>query len=273
VLKSIVAADDEAFKEVQKEIHYMKQFSGHKNIVTYIDSECFPSKFGTNHKAFILMEYCPGGHVVDIMNRRLNDRLTETEILRIFSDTCEAVALFHYSKPPILHRDIKVENVLLSASGSFKLCDYGSATTNIFQPNIVLPSREIYKLEEDIQKHTTLQYRAPELCDLYQRKGMTEKVDIWALGVMLYKLCYYTTPFEEGGQLAILNARYTIPPTPVFSQKLLALIGAMLQDDPRKRPNIYQLLLNVSNMRNVPCPIQNVCDFLFSSHVFFRANK
>ena len=50
-------------------------------------------------------------------------------------------------------------------------------------------------------------------------------VDIWALGVLLYKLCYYTTPFEDQGQLAILNARYSIPQYPVFSQDLIGLIG------------------------------------------------
>lgn len=48
-------------------------------------------------------------------------------------------------------------------------------------------------------------------------------IDIWALGVLLYKLCYYTTPFEEQGQLAILNARYTIPDHPVFSPALIGL--------------------------------------------------
>lgn len=50
-------------------------------------------------------------------------------------------------------------------------------------------------------------------------------IDVWALGVLLYKLCYYTTPFEEHGPLAIVNAKYTFPPYPVYSPLLQHLIG------------------------------------------------
>jgi AP2-associated kinase len=41
----------------------------------------------------------------------------------------------------------------------------------------------------------------------------------------LYKLCYYTTPFEEHGPLAILNVQYKIPPYPVYSAQVNSLIG------------------------------------------------
>ncbi len=44
------------------------------------------------------------------------------------------------------------------------------------------------ELAEEIERETTLQYRAPEMCDLYKRRGITEKADIWALGVFLYKV-------------------------------------------------------------------------------------
>jgi serine/threonine protein kinase len=66
---------------------------------------------------------------------------------------------------------------------------------------VSLQVKEIHALNEEIGRVTTLQYRAPELCDLYQKLGIDEKVDIWALGVVLYKLCYFTTPFEESGQV------------------------------------------------------------------------
>ena len=50
-------------------------------------------------------------------------------------------------------------------------------------------------------------------------------VDVWALGVLLYKLCYYTTPFEEHGTLAIVNAKYSFPQYPVYSPRIQHLIG------------------------------------------------
>ncbi|KAF9165750.1 hypothetical protein DFQ26_009432 [Actinomortierella ambigua] len=256
VVKRIAVADKERLAIVNNEIETMKRLGQHKNIVEYMDSTMGKLE-GGGYEVLILMENCAGGPVIDIMNRRLQHRLTEPEILKIFSNVCEAVAYMHYHDPPVLHRDIKVENILLS-NNQYKLCDFGSATTNILRgDNIPKTVKEIQLLEEDINNHTTLQYRAPEMLDLYMRKGIDEKIDIWALGVLLYKLCYYTTPFEEQGQLAILNARYTIPDQPIFSNELKGLIRSMLKEEPSQRPNIYQVLEMTSIIRGLPCPIQN----------------
>lgn len=85
----------------------------------------------------------------------------------------------HYSDPPILHRDIKVENIILS-NNDYKLCDFGSATTNILRgDNIPRNVKDIQLLEEEINNHTTLQYRAPEMLDLYMRKGIDEKIGMF----------------------------------------------------------------------------------------------
>jgi len=158
-----------------------------------------------------------------MMNRRLRERLTEAEILQIFVDVCEGVAYMHNSRPPLLHRDLKVENILQSSPTAFKLCDFGSATTVSNPPT---NTQEIRALEADLNRHTTLQYRAPEMVDVHSKRPVNEKSDVWALGVLLYKLCYYTTPFEEHGPLAILNVQYRIPPYPIYSQDMNHLIGA-----------------------------------------------
>lgn len=213
------------------------------------------------------------------MNRRLQQRLTEPEILQIFSDVAEvysvtilcfkkkltyslskALAYMHYCNPPVLHRDLKVENILILNQDHYKLCDFGSASLSKGQ-YIPTSLHDVQKLEDDIQRHTTLQYRSPEMIDVYQKKPVNEKADIWAMGVLLYKLCYYTTPFEEEGQLAILNARYTIPSSPMFSEGLRRLIISMLQEDQNRRPNIYQVLNAVCHLRGLECPIRDVCFF------------
>jgi AP2-associated kinase len=66
------------------------------------------------------------------------------------------------------------------------------------------------------------------MVDPYLRRPIDEKSDVWALGVLLYKLCYYTTPFEEHGPLAILNVQYKIPPYPVYSAQMNSLIGMLV---------------------------------------------
>lgn len=238
VLKRVAVPDKDALRSMRTEVETMKRLKGHRAIVTYFDSHASELR-GGGYEVFLLMEYCDGGGLMDFMNTRLQHRLTEPEILAIFSDVAEGVACMHYLKPPLLHRDLKVENVLISkgASGKsggssarrrFKLCDFGSAAPPKAAPASVVECR---LMDEDVQKHTTLQYRSPEMIDVYRRQPIDEKSDIWALGVLLYKLCYYTTPFEDqSSQLAILNASYRFPSHPIFSDRLKMLIGRLMQD-------------------------------------------
>ena len=224
VLKRVAVPDKEALKGMRTEVETMKKLKGHLPIVTYMDSHASELR-GGGYEVFLLMEYCNGGGLIDFMNTRLQHRLTEPEILHIFADVAEGVACMHYLRPPLLHRDLKVENVLITAQGAkkrFKLCDFGSAAPPRAAPTTVVECR---LMDEDVQKHTTLQYRSPEMIDVYRKQPIDEKSDIWALGVLLYKLCYYTTPFEDQGQLAILNASYRFPSYPAFSERLKRLIG------------------------------------------------
>lgn len=257
VLKRVAVPDKETLRGMRTEVETMKRLKGHKTIVTYIDSHASELE-GGGYEVFLLMEYCNGGGLIDFMNTRLQHRLTEPEILNIFSDVAEGVACMHYLKPPLLHRDLKVENVLITVNGSrrkFKLCDFGSAAVPRPAPQTVVECRLV---DEDVQRHTTLQYRSPEMIDVYRKQPIDEKSDIWALGVLLYKLCYYTTPFEEQGQLAILNASFRYPSYPVFSDKLKQLIGSMLREDLRARPNIYQVLRESCRMQGREVPIHDI---------------
>ncbi|KAF2664209.1 hypothetical protein BT63DRAFT_429729 [Microthyrium microscopicum] len=257
VLKRVAVPDKDALANMRTEVETMKKLKGHRKIVTYIDSHASQLK-GGGYEVFLLMEFCSGGGLIDFMNTRLQHRLTEPEILHIFSDVAEGTACMHYLKPPLLHRDLKVENVLISGSNSskiYKLCDFGSSALPTPAAKNASEGRLI---EDDIQRHTTMQYRSPEMVDVYRKQPIDEKADIWALGVLLYKLCYYTTPFEEQGTAAILNASYKFPPYPAFSTKLKQLISWMLKEDPKQRPNIYQVVKESCAMRGIECPIKDI---------------
>ncbi|KAK7731670.1 Ark- serine/threonine protein kinase [Diaporthe eres] len=251
VLKRVAVPDKDALRGMRTEVETMKRLKGHRPIVTYIDSHASELR-GGGYEVFLLMEYCNGGGLIDFMNTRLQHRLTEPEILQIFTDVAEGVACMHYLKPALLHRDLKVENVLINATASkkkFKLCDFGSAAPPRAAPTTVVDCRLV---EEDVQKHTTMQYRSPEMIDVYRKQPIDEKSDIWALGVLLYKLCYYTTPFEEQGQLAILNASYRFPSYPAFSD------ASMLKENPQARPNIYQTLKEACAMQGREVPVKDI---------------
>ncbi|KAH6849776.1 hypothetical protein B0I37DRAFT_369826 [Chaetomium sp. MPI-CAGE-AT-0009] len=257
VLKRVAVPDKDSLRGMRTEVETMKRLKGHRAIVTYIDSHASELR-GGGYEVFLLMEYCNGGGLIDFMNTRLQHRLTEPEILTIFADVAEGVACMHYLRPALLHRDLKVENVLITLVGStrkFKLCDFGSAAPPRAAPTTTAECRA---MDEDVQKHTTMQYRSPEMVDVYRKQPIDEKSDIWALGVLLYKLCYYTTPFEEQGQLAILNASYRFPSHPPFSDRLKGLIAWMLRENPQVRPNIYQVLREACAMQGREPPVKDI---------------
>ncbi|KKK23337.1 hypothetical protein P175DRAFT_0505192 [Aspergillus ochraceoroseus IBT 24754] len=257
VLKRVAVPDKSALANMRTEVETMKKLKGHRHIVKYIDSHASQLQ-GVGYEVFLLMEYCSGGGLIDFMNTRLQNRLTEPEIIKIFSDVAEGVACMHYLKPPLLHRDLKVENVLISRHGSsvlYKLCDFGSTAPPRPAATSAAEGRLI---EDDVQRHTTLQYRSPEMIDVYRKQPIDEKSDIWALGVLLYKLCYYTTPFEEVGQMAILNASFKFPSYPPFSDRLKVFIASMLKESPQKRPNIYLVLREACQMQGKEVPIHDI---------------
>lgn len=87
---------------------------------------------------FIYLFIFTEGHVVQLMNEHINSGFSESLVLKIFTDTCEAVAKLHHADPPVIHRDLKVENILRSDRGDFVLCDYGSATRSVVIPQVNL---------------------------------------------------------------------------------------------------------------------------------------
>uniref|UniRef100_A0A3Q2WF14 non-specific serine/threonine protein kinase n=1 Tax=Haplochromis burtoni TaxID=8153 RepID=A0A3Q2WF14_HAPBU len=236
----------------KREITIMKELSGHKNIVGYLDSTISPASDSV-WEVLILMEYCKAGQVVKQMNQRLNVGFSEAEVLHIFCDTCEAVARLHQCKTPIIHRDLKVENILLNDQGNYVLCDFGSATHRV-----LLPQKDgVAAVEDEIKKYTTLSYRAPEMINLYAGKAITTKADIWALGCLLYKLCFFALPFGES-QVAICDGTFIVPDNSKFSFKLHCLIRYMLEPDQEKRPDIYQVSYFAFKLAGKDCPVPNL---------------
>uniref|UniRef100_A0A674C8Z1 non-specific serine/threonine protein kinase n=1 Tax=Salmo trutta TaxID=8032 RepID=A0A674C8Z1_SALTR len=237
------------------EIQIMRDLVGHRNIVGFLDSSITAVGAGDVWEVLILMDFCRGGQVVNQMNQRLQTGFTEAEVLQIFCDTCEAVARLHQCKTPIIHRDLKVENILLHDRGHYVLCDFGSATNRFQDPQ----TEGVPLVEEEIKKYTTLSYRAPEMINLYNGMVITTKADIWAMGCLLYKLCYFTLPFGES-QVAICDGSFTIPDNSRYSPDMHCLIRYMLEPDPEKRPDIYQVSYFAFKLARIECPIQNIHD-------------
>lgn len=253
-LKRVLVQDENGLSEMRNEVEVMKQLMGAKNIVQYYDSNaCRRHNGNVGFEVLLLMELCPNKSLLDYMNQRLATKLTEKEILKIMYDVSLAVAQMHYLKTPLIHRDIKIENVLVDAQNTFKLCDFGS-TSQCFP--VVTTHQEIALLTQNIYVHTTPQYRSPEMIDLYRCLPINEKSDVWALGIFLYKLLFFITPFEMTGQFAILHSKYEFPPNN-YSSQLINLVIIMLAENPFVRPNVYQILHHVCTIIGVEVPIED----------------
>lgn len=174
-LKRMYVNNEHDLQVCKREIQIMKDLVGHKNIVGYLDSSITAMGSRDVWEVLILMDYCKGGQVVNLMNQRLQTGFTEAEVLQIFCDTCDAVSRLHQRKTPIIHRDLKVENILLHDKGHYVLCDFGSATNKFQSPQ----TEGVAAVEEEIKKYTTLSYRAPEMVNLYNNKLITTKADVW----------------------------------------------------------------------------------------------
>ncbi|XP_056628448.1 AP2-associated protein kinase 1 isoform X2 [Triplophysa dalaica] len=252
-MKRMYVNNEQDLQVCQREIQIMRDLVGNKNIVGFLDSSITAVGSGDVWEVLILMDFCRGGQVVNLMNQRLQTGFTEPEVLQIFCDTCEAVTRLHQCKIPIIHRDLKVENILLHDRGHYVLCDFGSATDKAQNPL----TEGVAAVEEEIKKYTTLSYRSPEMVNLYGGKVITTKADIWALGCLLYKLCYFTLPFGES-QVAICDGSFTIPDNSRYSHDMHCLIRYMLEPDADLRPDIYQVSYFAFKFARKECSVQNV---------------
>ena len=234
-LKKINIQSSNHKKQIKREIKIWKELSKFGNIVELVDFE-----FTENH-AYVVMELCEEGTLLDLVNNH-EGNISEAEALLIFNQVLLGVNAMHSQKPPIAHRDLKIENIL-KKKNNFKICDFGSATNEIFDPTT---SDEFVK-EQNFQffeKHSTLYYRAPEMCDRYGEYPVSEKVDIWALGCVLYTMVFKEQPFMNAQKLEIINGNYNFPKDEqkLYTEKFLDLIRVMLTPNPNNRPNILQIM-------------------------------
>jgi len=263
-LKRLFVNNEQDLSVCRREIQILSLLAGHNKFVQLIDSSIVPVSEDV-YEVLVLMTLCQNS-VLSQMNERLKDPSSamiegtgifeERDILRIFCDVCEALAKLHHNKPAIIHRDLKVENILISEEGHYVLCDFGSTTIKNVNP-LNTTASSITEVEEEIKKYTTLAYRSPEMVDLYSGKSITTKSDIWALGCLLYKLSFFSTPFGES-ILAIQNGSFTIPDDSRYSRGLHALIRYMLEVDPDTRPDIFQVSSIAFALANRPNPIENL---------------
>lgn len=174
----------------------------------------------------LVTEYCSGGEIFDQLVS--NGRMTESKACSYFIQIIKAVKYLH--EHGIVHRDLKAENLLLSADHkTVKLADFGFS--NYFTKDNLLSTW-----------CGSPPYAAPELFEGKQYCG--PKADIWSLGVVLYVLVCGALPFDGNTlhslKTRVLSGKFRIPIFMSFDCE--NLIRHMLLIDPEKRYTLKQVL-------------------------------
>ncbi|DBB05603.1 TPA: hypothetical protein ACH3X1_012546 [Trebouxia sp. C0004] len=228
--------DRDAIADCQTEVDTLKRLRDIPTVLT-LRAVAYAGVKGQEQEAFLLLDMCQD-NLVEYLSKR-DSQLPDSQVITIFHAVCQAVAAMHHNTPPLAHRDLKAENVLLHQQGHWVLCDFGSTTTFA---GVYESTNAIMAAEEIIRKYTTPAYRAPEMYDLYSRERIDTKADIWALGCLLYYLAYAKLAFMGEAKLQVLNGDFTLPPRPQRPQNMKDLIRLMLTVQPAERPNIDSVL-------------------------------
>jgi cyclin G-associated kinase len=235
-LKRLFGSDKDECNNIIKEINIHKQVSGHPNIVKFITASFIDRTQNNGRAEYLLVtELCKGGSLYDCLDKPMDP----PTVLKIMYQATKAVAHLHSQN--INHRDIKVENFLIGTDGLLKLCDFGSATLESHSPDVTWSTQQRNNLEELLQKFTTPMYRAPEQLDTWNNYHIGVKTDVWALGCILYCLCYKKHPFEDGAKLRITNGNYTIPSDSRFACYADVIKGCFVVD-PSSRFDVSMIL-------------------------------
>jgi serine/threonine protein kinase len=126
----------------------------------------------------MILEYCSGGNLFDKRKKRYETRFTEREAAYYIYQIAQA--LKHCHSHGIIHRDIKLENILITKDGYLKLADFGWSV------------RLKYPNDRRTTICGTLDYFSPEMVDSIPYQYST---DIWSLGVLTYELIVGDVPF------------------------------------------------------------------------------
>lgn len=193
--------------------------ASHPNIVRLHDL------YVTDEYYCMIFEYVDGGQMLDYIIS--HGKLAEPAARRFFAQLLSAVSYCHANG--IVHRDLKIENVLIDGRGDIKLVDFG--LSNFYDPDAKLKTF-----------CGSLYFAAPELLRGIAYTG--PEVDVWSLGIILFVLVAGKVPFDDKSLSAlhekIKSGHFTIPQH--LSLECQNLLRIMIEVDPQKRATMAEVM-------------------------------
>lgn len=233
--------DEISRKKVFQEVYILKKIR-HANVIRLL--EVFE---GPKHM-LIVMEYAGGGDLLKYIKTK--GPLKEPEARTLFRQIIYGIG--HIHSRHILHRDIKLDNILLDVEGGVKICDFGV-------------SKLASKAETIKEQCGTPAYIAPEVINDEGYNGFY--IDHWSLGVLLYAMICADVPFKAQNMKELLEV-ITTTPVPFncpISENAKDLILGLLKIDPCKRLSIPEILSHPWMKEDSTDDIDENCDVFMGS--------
>ncbi|MFR2510337.1 SUMF1/EgtB/PvdO family nonheme iron enzyme [Odoribacter laneus] len=175
---------------------------------------------------YLVLPYCERGSA-----QRLIGKLTEEEAWRFLHDVSAGLEYLHAKEPPVIHQDIKPDNVLRDASGTFMITDFGISTR----------ARSTLRRSVSHAEHSggTMEYMGPERFG--EKPAPIKASDIWSLGATLFELLTGSVPFVQLGGILQMNGALLPAIEGPWSERLKEVVKACLSKDPWDRPTAHAL--------------------------------
>ncbi|KAK9791184.1 hypothetical protein WJX73_010684 [Symbiochloris irregularis] len=236
-IKIIDTAPEAEHKEIQKEIDMLRECQ-HPNIVRYLGS------WQARNALWIVMEYCGGGSVSDLITVAKDMHLEEDLVAYLVSEILAGLTYLHSIGK--VHRDIKCGNILLSDTGQVKLADFGVAA----QLTSTMSKRMTYI--------GTPHWMAPEVIAESHYDG---KVDVWSLGISVMEMAEGKPPRWKIHPMRVIfligrDKPATLAEPDKWSLALHDFIAQCQQKEAKVRPTAKFLMQHklVTQARQRPLP-------------------
>jgi serine/threonine-protein kinase len=216
VLHAYLATSVEFLKRFEREARVMAALS-HPNLINLLSIE------RDDQLPFLVMPFIEGQSLRHLLKTR--ERLTAREALPILAQLCDGLGYLHARG--VVHRDVKPDNVLLSADGHVTLLDFGLSRKG--GPG---------ELTEPGRLLGTLRYMAPEQA---RDQGVDFRADLYSLGLFTYHLLTGVTPFgADNGHATILKHLFETPElasrmSPAVSDAVARVLARALEKEPAAR--------------------------------------
>ncbi|KAJ6167879.1 hypothetical protein N7497_000722 [Penicillium chrysogenum] len=179
----------------------------------------------TSYHWYMLFEYVNGGQMLDYIIS--HGKLKEKQARKFARQIASALDYCHRNS--IVHRDLKIENILISKTGDIKIIDFG--LSNLFSPRSLLKTF-----------CGSLYFAAPELLQARQYTG--PEVDVWSFGIVLYVLVCGKVPFDDQSmpQLHVKIKKGVVEYPPGLTAECRHIISRMLVTDPKQRASLAEIM-------------------------------